>query len=137
VESPRAPDHVTGAGWAQLGWLGVVLFIFGITDIALGWYPAAFGNAEWEFGVLAATLNGLALPTIGLYFILCHALQAGRRGSLRALGVLCLLLSVGLLGLAFIYLTVVPMALASQSRNAIALLGLEKATVKAVVLLLG
>ena len=74
------PDNVRDASllnaWRLLYWIGFAFVVMGGTDITLAWYPAPFGNPEWEFGAISATLNGLALPTLGFYLLLCSGRPA-------------------------------------------------------------
>src|SRR5687767_11526069 len=57
----------TEAVWPLLGLIGLAFTVIGAVDIALAWYPSALGSAEWEFGTIGATLNGLPLPALGLF----------------------------------------------------------------------
>lgn len=140
----RSPDRLTPSSdrdpslraWGVLGFVGAAFIIMGGTDIALAWYPSAFGNPEWEFGAISATLNGVALPTLGLYLLLAYGLAANRAAAKLAAGILAAALLVSLIGLAFVYLTVVPLALRSVAANALVSSGMKKAIVKAIVLLL-
>jgi hypothetical protein len=108
----------------------------GAFDIALGWYPAQFGNTEWEFGAISGMLNGFALPMLGLYLILGSSLARGRALSLRILSVVFVLLTIYFLLLAILYATVVPAALNAVSNNALLTTGIRKAVLKAVMLFL-
>jgi hypothetical protein len=121
-------------GWRALAWVGTAFVIMGLTDIALGWYPASFGNAEWEFGAISASLNGFALPTLGLYLILGStvALERGTLG--RVLSIVLLVLAFVIGALAVTYVTVVPMALQSVATEPALTAGMRKAIIKASVL---
>src|SRR6185437_6901598 len=68
--TPRSDAQPTLEAWRVVGWVGIAFVVMGFTDVALAWYPTAFGNPEWEFGAISATLNGFALPTLGLYLVL-------------------------------------------------------------------
>jgi hypothetical protein len=106
----------------------------GLTDIALGWYPASFGNAEWEFGAISAALNGFALPTLGLYLLLGSIVASRQVVIGRVLGVVFVVLVLAMIGLALTYVTVVPLALQSVAANALLTSGMKKAIVKACML---
>ena len=98
------------------------------------WYPAAFGNAEWEFGTISGTLNALAIPMLGLYLALASAIARGDRRSARIVAVVMGVLLVTILALGAIYLTVLPIAIKAVSSNALVALGMKKAVVKALTL---
>ena len=131
----HAVDTASLQGWRLVGWLGLALIIMGGADILLAWYPPAFGRPEWEFGAITATLNGLALPVLGA-FLLLGALIANRHPlPARILSGVMLACVVGLLILAFTYVTVVPLALNSVSDSPQLAAGMRKAVVKASILL--
>jgi hypothetical protein len=121
--------------WGVLGLIGAAFIVMGGTDIALAWYPSAFGNPEWEFGAISATLNGVALPTLGVYLLLAYGLAGNRTAPKLAAGILSAALFAALIALAFVYLTVVPLALHAVAANALVSSGMKKAIVKAILLL--
>ena len=104
-------------------------------DVGLVWYPAAFGNAGWEFGSVTAALNGLPLPLMGLALILSGSLAMGRPWQARVVVILGLLLALGTLAGGVLYGLTVPLALKSVA-DPIALSGLRKAILRSVVQLL-
>ena len=120
--------------WSTLGTIGVAFFILGLIDIALGWYPAAFGNLEWEFGTISGSLNALAIPMLGLYLMLASSIARSDRRMARVVCVLMGLLLATLIVLGAIYLTVVPVAIRAVAGNPAVSLGIEKGVVKAVTL---
>jgi len=120
--------------WLMLSWVGIAFVVMGVTDIALGWYPPSFGNAEWEFGAISATLNGFALPTLGLYLILATSLARRSRLIGRALSIALACLTLTMITLGVIYLTVIPLALSSVAANEMLTAGMRKAVIKASVL---
>jgi hypothetical protein len=124
----------TEGAWRILASLGAALFVMGWVDIALAWYPLAFGNSEWEFGAISATLNGMALPTIGLFFLLAGLVGLGYWRWARALAVTMFVMAAMVVILAIIYATVVPLALSSVSSNLEILRGMKKAIAKASML---
>jgi hypothetical protein len=134
---PRAQDvRRPNDAWAILSWVAFAFLIMSGTDIALAWYPASFGNPEWEFGAISATLNGFALPTLALYLILASAIARGRLVLTRVLAVVLGLLTIAIGFLGLVYATVIPEALNSVSKNELLTTGMRKAVVKALVLLL-
>ena len=124
------PDYA----WSALGWVGLVFVLVGMVDLVLAWFPPALGSPEWEFGTIGATLNGLPLPALGLTLCLAAGIAKGSRWQMRATSAAAICLAVLLLGLAFIYMTVIPVAL-GDATNAVVRTGLLKSITKAVALL--
>lgn len=120
--------------WSALATVGAAFFILGLIDIGLGWYPAAFGNLEWEFGTISGSLNALAIPMLGLYLMLASAIARSDRRMARIVSTLMGLLLATLVVLGIIYLTVVPVAIKSVADNALISLGMKKGVIKAVTL---
>lgn len=120
--------------WRLVAWVALAFFLLGTLDIALGWYPAAFGNKEWEFGTISGTLNALAIPMLGLYLLLASAVARSDRRAARAVSIVMGLLLLAILGLGVIYLTDLPVALKAVSGNALVTLGVKKAIIKALAL---
>lgn len=124
-------------GWAILGWLGLAYLIMSVIDLALGWYPIRFGQPEWEFGTISATIAGLAIPTLSLYLMLASAFARERTNLIKGIAVAMIVIAV-FLGILFIlYLTAVPLALRAVSGNPITHLGIEKSIIKSLTLFLG
>jgi hypothetical protein len=120
--------------FSVLGTIGAAFFILGLIDIGLGWYPAAFGNLEWEFGTISGSLNALAIPMLGLYLMLASAIARSDRRMARIVSVLMGLLLATLLVLGVIYVTVVPVAIKAVAGNPAVSLGIKKGIAKAVTL---
>ena len=57
--SRSAGRFVPPVAWDLLGWLGFALFVVGGADFLLTWFPERFGNPEWEFGTITASLNAM------------------------------------------------------------------------------
>jgi len=133
--SPMNREASIIAAWRLLFWLGAAFVVMGLTDVTLAWFPSAFGNPEWEFGAAAATLNGIALPMLGLYLMIASATIRTHYAQARVTSVVMLILALMLLVLAFIYATAVPIALGAVSSNPLISAGMKKAVVKSVVLL--
>jgi hypothetical protein len=129
---PTAQDSLSA--WRLMEWLGVALTVMGLTDVALAWYPPAFGRPEWEFGAITASLNGFALPTLGMFFLLVGAVARNERVLARSISVVMFVLAVAIIILGIIYLTVVPLALSSVAANPLVLSGMKKAVTKAGIL---
>jgi hypothetical protein len=121
--------------WTLIGWIGLIFVLMGVVDIALGVYPTAFGNAEWEFGVASGILNGFAIPTMGAYLLLSSAVARQKAALSRTIAVLMWVIAAVLVILGLLYVTVVPAALKSVDRSDVILLGMKKAIVKAVLFL--
>lgn len=117
-------------GWYLIGWIGAVFTAVGALDLLLTWYPPRFGNAEWEFGTVSASLDGLPVLTLGLALSLGAGAARGQRWLLRTVAVVLVLLAV-LIGIgAVLYATNIPIALQSVTDPTIRT-GLKKAITKA------
>ena len=131
-----ASAPVASAGLSLIaGALGLAFAVIGFGDLALAWFPAAFGSAEWEFGTATATLNGLPVPTMGLALLLGAALAADRPRLARSLAVVLLVLAVAVLAMGFLWATTLPMAFRPVT-NEVVQLGLQKAVAKSALQLL-
>ncbi len=120
--------------WSLLGYIGIAFILIGALDVGLAWFPFVLGSAEWEFGTIGATLNGLPLPGLGLMLVLASGVALGLPMRIRVVAATCALLVVALLGLGFLYVTVIPVAL-SEVTNPVVRAGLMKSIVKALALL--
>lgn len=123
--------------WRILGWLGLAYFIMSFMDIALGWYPVRFGVPEWEFGTIAGTVAGLAIPTISLYLILASAIARESTKVAKAVAIVMILLAVALPILGILFLTNVPIALKATATNDVVHFGMKKALLKSLILFTG
>lgn len=122
-------------GWTLLGYVGLVFAIIGMLDVGLTWWPGMFGNAEWEFGSVSASLNGLPLPSLGLTLVLASGVARGDRVTIVAATSGFVVLTILLAAAGFLYVTVVPLALRDVTNEAVRT-GLMKSIVKALALLL-
>ena len=120
--------------WAALGWIGMAFIAIGMVDLALAWYPAALGSPEWEFGTIGASLNGLPLPALGIALNLAAGVAQGNRWQMRGAASVAIVLALVLVGMAFVYATVIPVAL-GDATNGVVRTGLLKSVAKAVALL--
>lgn len=133
---PARPEATTQRdAWSLVGWLGFAFMLLGFADIALGVYPTAFGNAEWEFGTVSGVLNGFAIPTMGAYLLLGSLIARQSRVAARALAVVMVVVAATLVVLALLYATGIPLALRTVQQNAVLTLGIKKAILKAAMLL--
>ena len=124
---PPAPDF----GWQVIGWLGVTFLLVGGLDIALAWYPFNLGNAEWEFGTISQTFDGLPVVTMGLALCLGAAIARGWRQGVRLFGILFLVAAVLIIAALVIYGLNLPLAFKSV-QNPLLRTGLKKAVTKAI-----
>ena len=122
--------------WTIMSWVGLGFLVMSGTDIALAWYPTSFGNPEWEFGAISASLNGFAIPTLALYLILASAIARKQIVFTRVLAIVLVALAIVIVVLGLIYATVVPQAFTSVSENDLLTSGMRRAVLKAVVLIL-
>ena len=138
-DSPPAGDASVPGAPAGLpliaGALGLAFAVIGLGDLALAWFPAAFGSPEWEFGTATTTLNGMPVPAMGLVLLLGAALAAGRPRLTRGVSVLLLVLAVAILVVGFLWATTLPMAFRPVT-NEVVRLGLQKAVAKTALQLL-
>lgn len=121
-----------GPAWTVLGEIGILLAVVGGVDFLLLWFPPAFGNPEWEFGAVTATLDGLPALTVGLALALGSALSLRKRRLGRAISVVFALLGVTLIALSLLYLTTLPLAWRSVT-DELMQVGLLKAVGKTLV----
>jgi hypothetical protein len=135
TDTPAVRSEAARQAWGLLGSLGIAFIIMGGIDIALGAYPLSFGDAEWEFGVVSAILNGFAIPTMGGFLLVGSLIARGKFAAARTMSVLAFLVVLILVGLGLLYVTVLPIALKSVQGNPVLALGMKKATVKGLVFL--
>ena len=126
-----APD----LGWYLLGGLGLVFVLAAGVDLLLAWYPPNFELAEWKFGTVTATLNGLPLFALGIILLTASALARGRVWLIRAMAVFLLVMVVVLIGCAALYLPEVSTALASVTEPTVKA-GLKRGITKTVAQLI-
>ena len=110
----------------------MVFAVVAAADLALAWYPLRFGDAEWEFGTVTAVFGGLPLLTMGLGLSFGAAVARGNLVRLRIVSIVLGVVGVLLLGSMVLYLTTVPVALATETDPLIKT-GLNKAILKTSV----
>lgn len=120
--------------WELIAWLGALFVLMGAADITLGFYPPAFGNVEWEFGVISGSLNGLAIPAMGSYLLLASAIARAKHTLARLVSAGMFVVVVLLVGLGVLYLMSAPVAIGAVSQSEVVLLGIKKAILKAGLL---
>lgn len=127
-KAPPTPD----VGWSLLSWVGLVFLVIGLLDLSLGWYPARFGNPEWEFGTIARTFDSLPITVLGLALTLAGSAARGIGWAIRATALVAVLLAVALLAALVVYALDVPLALRVVT-DPLARMGLKRAVAKALV----
>ena len=135
---PKRVRRVAGShrsGTTLLGWIGLAFVCVGVVDVALAWIPLGFGSAEWEFGTVLATLNGLPLPALGLTLVMTAALADGSRRTARGAVIALAGLGVFVLATGFLFATAIPLALRSAISTPVRV-GTEKAILKGLALVL-
>jgi len=110
----------------------VTFAVVGGVDVLLTWYPLHFGSAEWEFGTVTATLNGLPLFTMGMALMVAAAVAGGSRRGVRTLAVAFVVVAVAIALAAILWVTTVPIALHSVA-DPVVKTGLKKAIAKTCV----
>lgn len=132
-----APTRTSGTAadaFRLLAAVGAGFFVMGLADIAFGWYPTAFGDAQWEFGTISGTLNALAIPVLGLFLLMASGMASGNRGLVKAAAGLMTLLLLAVLAMGVLYLTVFPIALRAAAPSAALSLAMKKGIAKALLL---
>jgi hypothetical protein len=85
-------------GWSLLGGVGWLFTVVAAADLVLAWYPAGFGNAEWEFGTATTSLEHLPLLAVGMALVFGSAVARGSKGTLKGISVLLVLLALAIIG---------------------------------------
>jgi hypothetical protein len=127
-KSTLAPD----VGWSLLSWVGATFLTIGLFDLALGWYPARFGNPEWEFGTIARTLDNLPITVLGLALALAGAVARGGTWAIRGMAAAALVLAALLLTALAVYALDVPLAFRVVT-DPLARMGLKRAVAKSLL----
>jgi hypothetical protein len=128
----RSADPAPSVAWSLLSWVGAAFLTIGLLDLALGWYPARFGNAEWEFGTIARTLDSLPITILGLALALAGAAARGATWAARGAAAGAILLAVTLLAALAVFALDVPLAFRVVA-DPLARAGLQRAVAKALV----
>jgi hypothetical protein len=113
--------------WSVAQWVGLLLAVGGLVDLALVWLPAHWTTPDWTFGAVAESAEMLSLPTLGVAAFVGAALARGRRALLRASGVLLLVVALLLIASYVVFLLNVPPAFkALKGQDPVAILSLRR-----------
>ena len=114
-DAKRSPSLINkealGTAWRFVGWLGIVLLVVGVVDIALRWYPTAFKSTEWEFATTSISIASLPLLSIGATTLLFSFLARAARTGVMIVGVLFTLLALLVIAWLVLFALDVPVAL--------------------------
>lgn len=121
----------TGA-WQLLATVGWAFLVVGSMDVGLVWYPAAFGNAGWEFGSVTAMLNGFPLPLMAVALLLASGVARADRKAAWTVMVVAGVFVAACLFAAVLYSLSLPLALKSVT-DPIGRQGLLKAVARSLV----
>lgn len=139
-DKARVTETVPGRidGWRLLFVPSVLFVVVGSMDAVLTWFPTNFGSAEWEFGTISASLNGLPLPVLGLVLMLAASVALERRRLAQVVIVVLLLIAIVVAIVAVLYLLTLPQAFrAAADAGEVGRIGIRKAMLKTVVQLIG
>ena len=126
---PRRPIADITTGWSLLLVMGWLFVIVGLLNIALLWWPLQMGNPEYEFASVAATLDSLPLPTMGLGFALAASRASGRGTSAKLAILVAVVVAVLVVLAAVLYALAVPLALRAVKEGPVRL-GIMKSILK-------
>jgi hypothetical protein len=123
---------VPDLGWYLLGGLGLVFAVVGGLDILLAWYPTNFGDIEWKFATVTATLSSFPLLSMGIVLLVGSALARGRRLFVLLMVAVLAVLILIVIGCGLLYLPQISAALNSVT-DPINKLGLRRSILKTCV----
>jgi len=126
---PKRPTQDPALGWSLLLVMGWLFVIVGLLNIVLLWWPLQMGNPEYEFASVAASLDSLPLPTMGLAFILAASRASARPTSAKAATVIAIAVAVLVVLAAILYGLAVPLALKAVREGPVRL-GIMKSILK-------
>lgn len=112
---------------------GAMLLAAGGLDVALLWYPPRLGETDWEFGIIAQSLDALPLPTMGLLLATLGVVLGRSRRAVWLACAACALVVLWLVAMALLFGLDVPQALAAVGRDARLGPGIKRVVFKAVV----
>ena len=124
----RPADNPT-LGWSLLQVMGWLFVIVGLLNIVLLWWPLQMGNPEYEFASVAASLDSLPLPTMGLAFALAASRALGNTTGAKVAMVTAVALAVLVVLAAVLYGLDVPLALKAVKEGPVRL-GIMKSILK-------
>jgi hypothetical protein len=107
ISSGAAPGALmptsAARAWQILVVVGVALAVIGWVDVALLWIPLRFGIREWEFGVIAQSLQAMPLGTLGLVLLAAGGTARGSRMTLGVLAPVFGFITVAVFGLSIMF----------------------------------
>lgn len=121
-----------GPEWRVLLMVGAVLAVVGAVDIALVWYPARFGVAEFEFASVATSLNTMPVVTLGLGLVVAASSALEVRSLAWSTVGLSAAVGLFLLASAVLYGLTLPLALQAEVEPII-MTGIKKQAAKSAV----
>ena len=116
--------HLAPAGadegiWRVLLLSGSLLGGLGGLELAGLWLPPVPATPEGVFGITTAFFAGFPQVGLGLAFLLGAAVALGRNGMVRVLAALCVLITLVLWLVGFLYLDALPYILQVASEPAV------------------
>lgn len=121
-----------GSEWNVILVIGVLFAVVGGVDVALVWFPASFGVAEFEFASVATSLNSMPVVTMGLGLVVAasRALEARKFAWVAVV----MIAAVGLLVVvsAVLFALTVPLALQAEVEPVV-MIGIKKQAAKSTV----
>jgi hypothetical protein len=103
--------HSTDQAWRGLAWFGLMLGIVGLSDVALVFYPARWGDPGWEFAAIGMALSTFPLLIVGIAAMLAAAVARGKRTTARIVAATSIALALLILGGFGIFQSTIPVAL--------------------------
>lgn len=124
VSHDQVGKHLVPAGADEGIWRAMLLFgglLGGLGGLELAglWLPPTPATPEDVFGNTSAFFAGFPQMGLGLAFLLAASVALGRRGMARALAVMCVLISLALWLVGFLYLDTLPYILQVASDPAV------------------
>ena len=104
-------------GWSWIGRFGILLSGVGLYDLVLLWVPTNFGNVDWEFGTVGASMAGLPLVTMGLAAMFASAVSTGAQKWLRGVSVLMFILGLWVFASLVMFALDLPLAFAATGEG--------------------
>jgi hypothetical protein len=131
---PKRPVPVQdfALGWRLLFVLGWLFTVVGLLNTVLLWYPFRFGVPEYEFGSVAASLDGLPVTMMGLTLALAGSRAQGKDGAALLATVLLWVVAVLVIAGGVLYWLNVPLAL-QQVTEPVIRTGIKKSMAKVTV----
>ncbi len=97
--------------WSLVLGAGAVLFVVGLVDVVLAWYPLRPADPLWEFGAVGRYVSSLPVLATGLALVGAAAVLTERRATARMVATLGLVLAMTIVAGYVAYLVDVPFAL--------------------------